>query len=119
MLLVMGLMVTGRKKLNLISEIERKLLLQDQKLQEVNTQFSDFKEKQQETLINQFQHTRQELALNLKNNSDSHSKQLTEITKLQDEKLEKVREVVETRLGLMQYDNNKKLDKMREVVDEK
>ncbi|RAP38791.1 DNA recombination protein RmuC [Candidatus Marinamargulisbacteria bacterium SCGC AAA071-K20] len=111
--------VSSNKKLNLISEIERKLLLQDQQLRSFNSQFSDIKEKQQETLSKQFQQTREELSLNLKHNSDSHTKQLTGISQLQDEKLEKVRAVVDKRLGLMQDDNNKKLDKMREVVDEK
>jgi DNA recombination protein RmuC len=116
-IIVLG--VSGSKKLSLISEIERKLLLQNQKLQAIDTQFSDLKDRQQETLANQFRISREELSLNLKHSSDSSSKQLTDITKLQDEKLEKVREVVEKRLGLMQDDNNKKLDKMREVVDEK
>lgn len=47
------------------------------------------------------------------------SSQLTDLTRTNEQKLEKMRETVEERLRLLQEDNTKKLDKMRETVDEK
>lgn len=43
----------------------------------------------------------------------------TELTKITEQKLEKLRETMESNLKAMQEDNSKKLEKMRETVDEK
>lgn len=119
LLILIFLAIVSLKKMSLIAEVERKLLLQQQKLQDFSRELNHLKEIQQDSLSKQFQQSREELSLILKNNSDSNTKYLTDISKLQQEKLESVREVVDKRLGLIQEDNNKKLDKMREVVDEK
>jgi len=50
---------------------------------------------------------------------DSFSKQLTELTQMNEKKLEQVRETVEKRLNALQEDNSKKLEQMRATVDEK
>jgi len=50
---------------------------------------------------------------------DSFSKQLLEMTKLNEEKLETMRNTVETQLRTLQEDNNRRLEQMRAVVDEK
>lgn len=50
---------------------------------------------------------------------DSFAKQLTELTRMNEEKIEKVRETVEQKLSHLQEDNNKKLEAMRATVDEK
>ncbi|MCK4667884.1 DNA recombination protein RmuC, partial [Candidatus Dependentiae bacterium] len=50
---------------------------------------------------------------------DSFSKQLTELTKINEEKLEKMRDTVDNRLKIIQDRNSKELEKMREIVDEK
>ena len=50
---------------------------------------------------------------------DSFSKQLGELTKLNEEKLESLRNTVQTQLRTMQEDNTKKLEQMRATVDEK
>lgn len=50
---------------------------------------------------------------------DAFSKQLLLLTQMNEQKLEKVRDVVETRLKAIEEDNSRKLEKMRETVDEK
>jgi DNA recombination protein RmuC len=54
-----------------------------------------------------------------KNLLDSFSRQLTELTQMNEQKLDKVRETVEQKLAALQEDNNKKLEQMRATVDEK
>lgn len=65
---------------------------------------------------------REEMAANRRESTqsiDAFSKQLLILTQMNEQKLEKVRDVVETRLRAMQEDNSQKLEKMRETVDEK
>lgn len=54
-----------------------------------------------------------------KNQLDSFSKQLGEMTKLNQEKLEQMRNTVEKQLRVLQEENSKKLEQMRATVDEK
>ncbi len=54
-----------------------------------------------------------------KNQLDTFSQQLSTLTQLNEQKLEKLREVVEERLRFLQEENNQKLEKMRATVDEK
>jgi len=54
-----------------------------------------------------------------RNQLDSFTRQLADLTRMNDEKLEKVRAAVEERLTRLQDDNSAKLEKMRETVDEK
>ena len=63
--------------------------------------------------------SREEIATSLKSASDSQLKQLMEMTRLNEEKLETMRQTVETQLRAMQDDNSRKLEQMRAVVDEK
>ncbi|MGD9241389.1 MAG: DNA recombination protein RmuC [Desulfobacterales bacterium] len=60
-----------------------------------------------------------EIAGMQKDQLDSFSKQLLEMTKLNQEKLETMRNTVETQLRTLQEDNNRRLEQMRAVVDEK
>ena len=65
---------------------------------------------------------REEMATNRRESAQSinaFTDQLLKLTDMNERKLEKVREVVETRLQALQEDNSKKLEKMRETVDEK
>jgi len=100
------------------------------------------------SLKDEFAKSREELAINLKttreelmnsqsNFQDSMLKRITEIaqlekgyrdsmitqleqlTKSNEEKLDKVKEAVESKLKYIQEDNNRQLEKMRETVDEK
>ena len=54
-----------------------------------------------------------------KDQLDSFSKQLTDLTALNETKLETLRQTMEQRLQSMQADNTAKLEQMRVVVDEK
>lgn len=54
-----------------------------------------------------------------KDQLDSFSKLLAEMTKLNEEKLEQMRSTVENRLQALQEENNGKLEQIRAVVDEK
>jgi DNA recombination protein RmuC len=83
------------------------------------------------------QQARQELALALKSSSDSlqqrmvdnirlhkgqldsFSRQLMAMAKLNEEKMEAMRQTIESRLKAIQEDNTRKLDQMRATVDEK
>ena len=83
------------------------------------------------------QQARQELALALKSSSDSlqqrmvdnirlqkgqldsFSRQLMAMARLSEEKMEAMRQTIESRLKAIQEDNTRKLDQMRATVDEK
>ena len=54
-----------------------------------------------------------------KDQLDSFSKQLVAMAKLNEEKLEAMRQTIETQLRAIQEDNTKKLEQMRATVDEK
>lgn len=62
---------------------------------------------------------RDELNSRLKDSSDSINKQLLGVSKLQSDSLAKLGEQIERRLKMLQDDNNKQLDRMRQTVDEK
>lgn len=54
-----------------------------------------------------------------KNQLDTFSNQLLNLTKSNEERLNKMRDTIEIKLEAIQNDNNKKLDEMRKTVDEK
>jgi len=54
-----------------------------------------------------------------RNQLDIFSKQLTNLTEINEHKLDRMRETIEERLRHLQEDNSKKLDQMRSTVDEK
>lgn len=54
-----------------------------------------------------------------KNLLDAFAKQLSELTQVNEKKLDKLRDVVEAQLKHLQEDNSAKLERMRETVDEK
>ncbi|MEN3005282.1 DNA recombination protein RmuC [Dehalobacterium formicoaceticum] len=60
-----------------------------------------------------------EIASLQKNQLDVFSQQLTGLTRINEEKLEKMRLTLEERLVFLQDENGKKLDQMRAAVDEK
>src|SRR3989338_2946797 len=76
-------------------------------------------ERTQRSLQEEIARNRIELNATLKNQLDTFSKQLTSLTQLNEQQLEKVRGVVEVRLKSLQEENSQKLEKMRETVDEK
>lgn len=89
---------------------------------ELNESIGNFREELQgalsafnKTIISQMS----EMSTFNKNQLDSFSKQLTALTQINEQKLEKVRDVVEVRLKTLQEDNTQKLEQMRQTVDEK
>lgn len=80
---------------------------------------SEDKERLERLLRDELTQNRQELTGNLKSSTDSLSRQIIDMTRMNENKLEKVREVVGEQLRLLQEDNSAKLEKMRETVDEK
>lgn len=60
-----------------------------------------------------------EIAILQKNQLDAFAGQLSVLTRMNEQKLDRMRETVEERLAFIQRDNSQKLDQMREVVDEK
>lgn len=60
-----------------------------------------------------------EVASQQKNLLDSFSKRLSDMTAMNETKLERIRGTVEEKLVQLQQDNNQKLDQMRATVDEK
>jgi len=62
---------------------------------------------------------REETGKGSKDLRDELFNQLTKLTSINTDRLDKMRETIEERLKLLQEDNSKKLEKMRETVDEK
>src|SRR3989338_5670688 len=60
-----------------------------------------------------------EVSRNLNTTSQTISNQIISLTQINEQKLEKVRDAVQSGLKSMQDDNSQKLEKMRETVDEK
>ncbi|KEF38994.1 hypothetical protein M670_01811 [Schinkia azotoformans MEV2011] len=71
------------------------------------------------TLSQNVMTTINQMAFQNKNQLDSFNKQLTELTNMNEQKLEGVRHTVEQKLTYLQEDNSKKLEQMRLTVDEK
>jgi DNA recombination protein RmuC len=83
------------------------------------TEISSLQKNQLETFAQHLQ------KININNNELQKEKfadmllKQTELTQITEQKLEKLRETLETNIKSMQEDNNNKLEKMRETVDEK
>ncbi len=60
-----------------------------------------------------------EIAILQKNQLDTFSKQLNALTQSNEQRLDRLREVLENRLKLLQEENSQKLEQMRATVDEK
>lgn len=82
---------------------------------ELTTQFKNTKEE----VISSINLLLQNQNSNQKDQLDSFSKQLTNLTQINESKLESIRTVVADSLFRMQTENNDKLEKMRATVEEK
>jgi DNA recombination protein RmuC len=120
-----------------LSEMESKLLVIKEEQRRIeNAVREEISKNRQESSINA-KEGRQEMAVYLKSFEDSILSRMTEIsglqknqldifsaelsklTQLNDQRLEKMRETVEYKLKSIQEDNSKKLEQMRVVVEEK
>ena len=90
--------------------------------QETNANTQQSREELQQSL-NTFTNTvvarMTDISVLQKNQLDTFSNQLSALTQINEQKLEKVRSVVEDRLKSLQEENSQRLEKMRETVDEK
>lgn len=75
--------------------------------------------KAKESIGNEIASNRKEITESMRNHSDSLLKQVMGLTQLNEQKLNNIRNSVETQLRFLQEDNNLKLEKMRQTVDEK
>lgn len=83
-------------------------------------------DKQDQLLREEFAHNRVDQDNSLRNYGnlvlgrlDNFATQLQYLTSMNEQKQDKLKEVLEAKLTALQEDNNKKLEKMRETVDEK
>ena len=77
---------------------------QNKKIEQLSSQLSSNQEKLQSTVTDMLK---------------LYDNKLENISKRNEEQLEKIRNVVEVKMNSMQEDNNKKLDEMRGIVDTK
>jgi DNA recombination protein RmuC len=82
-------------------------------------QMEKSQERAERVLQEAISQNREEFSRNLNSFNESLIKQLASLNQLNEDKLEKLREVVHTQLKSLQDDNNQKLEKIRETVDEK
>jgi DNA recombination protein RmuC len=109
----------GSKQDRLESAIKEEIVLNrketaysaQQARQELNTTLTSSSESLQHRMMENIRMQKDQL--------DSFSRQLIEIAKLNEDKLEAMRKTMETQLRAMQEDNTKKLEQMRATVDEK
>lgn len=85
--------------------------LRDSLLNHISTQLQDISSLQKNQL--------QSFSSNLQNFNENFVNQFSNTTKTNHERLDKMRETIESRLKLLQDDNNIKLEQMRSTVDEK
>ncbi len=76
-------------------------------------------EKGERLVLEETAKNREEIRQTIHSFTTSVSNQLSSLTQLTEQRLEKVREVVEERLKFLQEENSQRLEKMRETVDEK
>jgi len=95
-------------------------------LQQAMHSLANSLDKQDRLIREEFAHSRGDLDSSLRNfgnlvlgRMDNFAVQLSNLTALNEQKMDKLRDTVEQKLTALQEDNNRKLEKMRETVDEK
>ncbi len=89
---------------------------------ELAQRFQAFAHEQANAEDSHYKHTMaavSETSVQQKNLLDSFQQQLTQLTTMNEQKLERIRETVEAKLTELQHDNTAKLEQMRTTVDEK
>ncbi len=136
-LFILFWIILKRKTKNTLSTMDEQLMSFDKRQAHLEHVVKDEMARNREETANSDKRTREELSQSLrdssdsllmrltehfgmhKNQLDSFSKQLGEMTKLNQEKLEQMRNAVEKQLRVLQEENSKKLEQMRATVDEK
>ncbi|MFY9174806.1 MAG: DNA recombination protein RmuC [Peptococcia bacterium] len=108
--------------LNMINRLKRK---QDDLRQQIQV-LNNLQDKQDKLIREEFAHNRVDQDNSLRNYGnlvlgrlDNFANQLQQLTNINEQKQDKLRETLEIKMTALQEDNNKKLEKIRETVDEK
>ena len=102
-----------------LNDIRNSINLFDNSLGKVDKSIRDDFQRNREESHKIAKENREELTNSLRSFSNTFSSSVNEFNKSTGEKLDKIRETVESKLQSIQEDNSKKLEKMRETVDEK
>ncbi len=135
--IILLLILTKRKSGDSIAKIEDNFAALEKRQEQTKHTIKDEITRNRQETSNSAKQAREELSKSLKYSSDSllqrmtenagmqkgqldsFSKQLGDMTKLNEEKLEQMRKTMENQLRALQEDNSKKLEQMRATVDEK
>ena len=135
--IILLLILTKRKSGDSLSKIEDNFTSLEKRQEQTKQTIKDEITRNRQETSNSARKARGELSKSLKDSSDSllqrmtenagmqkgqldsFSKQLGDMTKLNEEKLEQMRKTMENQLRALQDDNSKKLEQMRATVDEK
>lgn len=135
--IILLLILTKRKSGDSLAKIEDNFAALEKRQEQTKHTIKDEITRNRQETANSAKQAREELSKSLKDSSDSllqrmtenagmqkgqldsFSKQLGDMTKLNEEKLEQMRKTMENQLRALQEDNSKKLEQMRATVDEK
>jgi len=135
--IILLLILTKRKSGDSLTKIEDNFDALEKRQEQTKHTIKDEITRNRQETANSARQARGELSKSLKDSSDSllqrmtenagmqkgqldsFSKQLGDMTKLNEEKLEQMRKTMENQLRALQEDNSKKLEQMRATVDEK
>lgn len=123
LLILFNIWITFRQNRTSVSKdlenISKGINLFDNSLAKIDKSIRDDFQRNREESNKISKENREELASTLKTFTDTFAKSVNEFNTATGEKLDRIRETVESRLKSLQEDNSKKLDQMRETVDEK
>jgi DNA recombination protein RmuC len=102
-----------------LTDIQNGIQLMDNSLEKIDKSIRDDFQRNREESNKIAKENREELTNALTKFSDRFAIEVREFNKITGEKLDKIRETVESKLQSIQEDNSQKLEKMRETVDEK
>jgi len=135
--IILLLILNKRKSGDSLAKIEDNFAALEKRQEQAKHTIKDEITRNRQETANSARQARGELSKSLKDSSDSllqrmtenagmqkgqldsFSKQLGDMTKLNEEKLEQMRKTMENQLRALQEDNSKKLEQMRATVDEK
>ena len=135
--IILVLILTKRKSGDSLTKIEDNFAALEKRQEQTEHTIKDEITRNRQETAGSARQARGELSKSLKDSSDSllkrmtenagmqkgqldsFSKQLGDMTKLNEEKLEQMRKTMENQLRALQEDNSKKLEQMRATVDEK
>jgi DNA recombination protein RmuC len=118
-LAIANIYLTGRKKGNGEEEIKAMLVKMTAEIARIDLLIREECGRSREENRQSFKENRQELNASFKDNRTEQANSLRSFAKDTEERLKEIRETVEGRLKTLQEENNRKLDEMRKVVDEK